>query len=118
MDELKTDDPALLRQPRRDRSADDTALHQLLVLVIFDLFGSEQSSNAAGYFANGVKGRPNETPLRGPQLPETVEAMDIPDDNGVISTVEVPTRNAMNEITRGRLYSRLHGRGDPLEPDD
>ena len=24
----------------------------------------------------------------------------MPDDNGVISTVEVPTRNAMNEITR------------------
>ncbi len=45
---------------RRHRPADDAALHQFLVHLSLDLFGAEVSSNAASYFAAGVKGRPDE----------------------------------------------------------
>ena len=71
--------------------------------VSMDLFGGEDSSNAATYFAQGLKGRFGEgkkgkyedhTALEG------VYTMDVPDANGGIGTKEVPLRRAMNLILR------------------
>lgn len=100
MSELKTDDPDLLRR----HGVVDLPTIQRYINYWFssslDLFGSEQSSNAAGYFANGIKGRPDEGRFDDHLCKETVKVIDVPDKNFGITTVEVPTRKAMNEITR------------------
>jgi len=103
MKELKTEDPETLRAA----GVMDLPLLQRYVNFWFssclDLFGADQSSNAAGYFATGLKGRPDEDKFDDHQCTETVEVMEIPDGQGGVTTQEVPTRNAMNEITRN-LY--------------
>ncbi len=100
MDELKSDDPALLRK----HGVIDLPTVQRYVNFWFssslDLFGSEQSSNAASYFASGLKGRPDEPRFEDHICTDTVEVMDVSDGNGGITSAEVPTRNAMNEVTR------------------
>jgi len=65
-----------------------------------DLFGGEISSNAADYFAAGLKGRAHEekkfedhVALGGSYQIELVE-------DGSLTTKSVPMRNAMNEILR------------------
>ena len=59
MEELKSDDPELLRK----HGVIDLPTVQRYINFWFssslDLFGSEQSSNAASYFASGIKGRPD-----------------------------------------------------------
>jgi len=66
-----------------------------------ELFGGEISSNAADYFATGLKGRFRErekytehTALDG------VYSMMVPGELGRLTTRDVPLRNAMNEILR------------------
>jgi benzoyl-CoA 2,3-dioxygenase component B len=64
-----------------------------------DLFGGEISSNAADYFASGLKGRAKEE-----RYPDHVALaghyeMDIL-DNGRLGKKIVPMRNAMNEVVR------------------
>jgi len=65
-----------------------------------DLFGGEISSNAADYFASGLKGRAHE----GKKFEDHVARegnYEIPVlDNGGLATRSVPLRNAMNEILR------------------
>src|SRR6201999_2115132 len=60
MTALKTDDPEAVRR----QGAIDLPTIQRYINFWFssalDLFGSESSSNAASYFANGLKGRPDE----------------------------------------------------------
>ncbi|HEU5181985.1 MAG TPA: benzoyl-CoA 2,3-epoxidase subunit BoxB, partial [Candidatus Polarisedimenticolia bacterium] len=64
-----------------------------------DLFGGEISSNAADYFASGLKGRakeekyPDHVALEGVY---TLEALDA----GRLVSRDVPMRNAMNEVVR------------------
>lgn len=65
-----------------------------------DLFGGEISSNAADYFASGLKGRYRET-----ELYDEHSALDqfkvVPVvESGRITNKEVPLRNAMNEVLR------------------
>jgi benzoyl-CoA 2,3-dioxygenase component B len=64
-----------------------------------DLFGGEISSNAASYFASGVKGRANEDKYTEHTGLDQIYRMAVPKD-GVISNDEVPLRNAMNEVLR------------------
>ena len=64
-----------------------------------DLFGSESSSNAATAFANGLKGRPDERQY-GDNMELDTSYLIESHENGKIVNKEVPTRNAMNEITR------------------
>ncbi|MEW6688678.1 MAG: benzoyl-CoA 2,3-epoxidase subunit BoxB [Pseudomonadota bacterium] len=95
MKELGTDDPAKIRA----HGAVDLPLLQKYLNFwcssSLDLFGSEVSSNSAANFANGLKGRPDESTyedhvLRGKTLelktPEGVET--------------VPMLNALNEVMR------------------
>ncbi|HEY7724285.1 MAG TPA: benzoyl-CoA 2,3-epoxidase subunit BoxB, partial [Anaeromyxobacteraceae bacterium] len=67
--------------------------------VSLDLFGGEVSSNAASFFASGLKGRAKETEypdhlaLAGTYAVERVK-------DGALVREEVPLRNAMNEVLR------------------
>jgi benzoyl-CoA 2,3-dioxygenase component B len=63
-----------------------------------DLFGSEISSNAASYFANGLKGRPDES-LYEDHLAMGEYTLEVPDGGGVKSET-VSMRNAMNDVVR------------------
>lgn len=103
MNALKTQDPDAVRAA----GGVDLGLLQRYVNYWFssclDLFGADQSSNAAGYFATGLKGRPDEDTFDDHLCADTVELLDVPDGKGGATTLEAPTRNAMNEITRN-LY--------------
>jgi benzoyl-CoA 2,3-dioxygenase component B len=99
MNELATDDPAVVR----NAGAIDLPTLQRYINFWFsssvDLFGAEISSNAASYFATGIKGRPDEA-----RFPDHLGAgrlqIDFPDGKGGIIPEEVPMRSAMNEVSR------------------
>jgi benzoyl-CoA 2,3-epoxidase subunit B len=65
-----------------------------------DLFGGEISSNAAQYFATGVKGRAKEDQYEDHQALTTTYAMKVPKEGGKLASEDVPMRNAMNEVLR------------------
>ena len=67
--------------------------------VSLDLFGGEISSNAAEYFACGLKGRANEKKHEDHVALEGTYPMAVP-ENGRLRDNNVPLRNAMNEILR------------------
>jgi len=94
MNELKSDDPQKVRAAGAIDLPTIQKYMNFWLSSALDLFGSEISSNAASYFANGLKGRPDESlysdhvaagdyTIETPQGPETVSM-----------------RNAMNEVTR------------------
>ncbi len=64
-----------------------------------DLFGGEISSNAASYFAAGLKGRANEDKCAEHTGLNQAYRMVVPKD-GRVSEEEIPLRNAMNEVLR------------------
>jgi benzoyl-CoA 2,3-epoxidase subunit B len=68
-----------------------------------DLFGAEVSSNAAGYFAAGIKGRPDERRFPDHRAEGEMLPVEVPDGRDGVGTQPVPLRNAMNELTR-RAY--------------
>jgi benzoyl-CoA 2,3-epoxidase subunit B len=64
-----------------------------------DLFGGEISSNAADYFATGLKGRAKEEKY--PDHVALVGAYDLEVfENGRLVGKQIPMRNAMNEVVR------------------
>ena len=100
MKELGTEDPAAIR---RVGAVDLPTMQRYLNFWFtssLDLFGAEISSNAASYFANGIKGRPDETNFEDHVCKEGAMALDMPDGKGGTAIEEVPLRNAMNEATR------------------
>jgi len=64
-----------------------------------DLFGGEISSNAAEYFAAGLKGRANEKKHEDHRALEGHYDMLVPEAGRLVSR-QVPLRNAMNEVLR------------------
>jgi benzoyl-CoA 2,3-dioxygenase component B len=64
-----------------------------------DLFGGEISSNAASFFASGLKGRAKEEQFEDHLALTGTYAMDVPKD-GRLDQQDVPLRNAMNEVLR------------------
>jgi benzoyl-CoA 2,3-dioxygenase component B len=64
-----------------------------------DLFGGEVSSNAADYFASGLKGREREERHQDHVALAGNYALDVM-ENGVLESKDVPLRNAMNEVLR------------------
>ena len=95
MHKLGTDDPETLRKA----GVIDLPLLQRYINFWYssalDLFGSEISSNAALYFANGLKGRPDEAQFEDHDCSNAIDLLDTPD-----GLQEVATRNAMNFHTR------------------
>lgn len=65
-----------------------------------DLFGSETSSNAANYFANGIKGRPDEARFADHREVDTEMTIQVPDGQGGVKDSRVAVRNGINEVTR------------------
>ena len=65
-----------------------------------DLFGAEISSNAASYFAGGLKGRPDEARFADHLAAGQNLRIDVPDGKGGVTAEDVPLRTAMNEVTR------------------
>jgi len=95
MKALGTDDPAAIR---RAGAIDLPTLQRYLNFWFsssLDLFGAENSSNAATYFANAIKGRPDEESFADHLCTEGSFAIDTPG-----GSEEIPLRNAMNEATR------------------
>ncbi|OLD31990.1 MAG: benzoyl-CoA oxygenase subunit B, partial [Myxococcales bacterium 13_1_40CM_2_68_15] len=64
-----------------------------------DLFGGEVSSNAADFFAAGLKGRFREDTLEEHKAVGQTYRMEVP-ETGKLVEQEVPLRNAMNEVLR------------------
>jgi len=99
MNGLKTDDPMKVRAA----GAIDLPTIQKYMNFWFssalDLFGSEISSNAASYFANGLKGRPDEG-LYEDHDAKGEYTLDMPDGSGGVKSETVSMRNAMNEVLR------------------
>ncbi|MGH8736648.1 MAG: benzoyl-CoA 2,3-epoxidase subunit BoxB [Burkholderiales bacterium] len=95
MKELGSDDPARVRA----QGAVDLPLLQKYLNFwcssSLDLFGSEISSNAAASFANGLKGRPDESQYQDHVLRDVSLKLDTPE-----GAQEVPMLNALNEVMR------------------
>ncbi len=103
MKEVGSDDPERVR----GRGAIDLPTLQRYINFWFssslDLFGAEVSSNAAGNFASGLKGRPDEARFSDHRAVEGHLAIEKPDGKGGIEIEEAPLRSAMNEVAR-RAY--------------
>jgi len=67
--------------------------------ISLDLFGGEVSTNAAQFFAAGLKGRHKEENYADHKALDGVYPMDLM-ENGKLTRSEVPLRNAMNEVLR------------------
>jgi len=101
MKEIGSDDPEAIRRA----GAVDLPLLQRYLNFWFssslDLFGSEVSSNAASSFANGIKGRPDETTQYQDHVcTEAGFELETPDGKGGLTKETVGMRNAMNEVLR------------------
>src|SRR6201996_6029288 len=99
MAELRTDDPAAIRAA----GAIDLPTIQRYLNFWFssslDLFGADASSNAAAYFASGLKGRPDEEKYSDHVLHDATYDLEVPDgDRRRVETM--PYRNALNEVVR------------------
>jgi benzoyl-CoA 2,3-dioxygenase component B len=65
-----------------------------------DLFGADASSNAAAYFASGLKGRPDEEKFSDHVLHDAIYDLEVPHGDRV-RIDHMPYRNALNEVVRG-----------------
>jgi benzoyl-CoA 2,3-dioxygenase component B len=99
MKNLGCDDPTAVR----NAGAIDLPTLQRYINFWFssslDLFGAEISSNAAGYFAAGLKGRPDEARFEKHRGADRLR-LELPDGKGGVIHEEVPVRTAINEVTR------------------
>jgi benzoyl-CoA 2,3-dioxygenase component B len=100
MNELKTDDPKKVREAG---AIDLQTIQRYLNFhysVTIDLFGADQSSNAATFYSSGLKGRFEEGKrsddhvLKG----QTYKVLEV--QNGQLVEKDVPMLNALNEVLR------------------
>ena len=100
MNELKSDDPKTIREAG---AIDLPTIQRYLNFhysVTIDLFGADQSSNAATFYSSGLKGRYEEGKrvddhvLKG----QTYKVLEV--RNGQLGEKEVPMLNALNEVLR------------------
>jgi benzoyl-CoA 2,3-dioxygenase component B len=95
MKELGTDDPKRIRE---HGAVDLPTVQRYLNFWCsssLDLFGSEISSNSAGNFASGLKGRPDETQYEDHVLRDVSMTVHTPQGSET-----VPMLNALNEVMR------------------
>jgi len=104
MNELKTDDPAKLRAVGVIDLATIQRYLNFHFSVTIDLFGADQSSNAAIFYSTGLKGRFEEGKrvddhvLKG-QTYKVLE-VGVGKDSGQLVEKDVPMLNALNEVLR------------------
>jgi len=100
MTELGSDDPVAIRAA----GAIDLPTVQRYLNFWFssslDLFGADSSSNAATYFASGIKGRPDEGRYEDHSEVGKTYELEVPGGQGGAVVERIPMRNAMNEIMR------------------
>ena len=92
--------------------------------VSLDLFGSEDSTNAANFWGSSLKGRFNEANRR--KYPDAVckdayYTLDVWDDEGKLTTVEIAMRRAMNAVLRDSYVEdceRAHKRWNKVLADE
>ena len=100
MNERKTDDPTLVRAAGAIDLATIQRYLNFHYSVTIDLFGADQSSNAATFYSSGLKGRFEEGKrgddhvLKG----QTYKVLEV--HNGALAEKEVPMLNALNEVLR------------------
>ncbi len=100
MNELKTDDAALVRAAGAIDLGTIQRYLNFHYSVTIDLFGADQSSNAATFYSSGLKGRYEEGKrvddhvLKG----QTYKVLEV--QNGQLAEKEVPMLNALNEVLR------------------
>jgi len=100
MNELKTDDPTLVRAAGAIDLGTIQRYLNFHYSVTIDLFGADQSSNAATFYSSGLKGRYEEGKrsddhvLKG----QTYKVLEV--QNGQLGEKEVPMLNALNEVLR------------------
>ena len=100
MNELKTDDP---QRVRAAGVIDLPTIQRYLNFhysVTIDLFGADQSSNAAAFYSSGLKGRYEEGKRSDDHLlkHDTYRVLDVVE--GRLADKEVPMLNALNEVLR------------------
>jgi benzoyl-CoA 2,3-epoxidase subunit B len=100
MKELDTEDVATLRKAGVIDLPTIQKFMNFWFTSSLDLFGSEASSNAANYFANGIKGRPDEAKFSDHREAETSMTIQVPDGKGGFKDETITVRNGINEITR------------------
>jgi benzoyl-CoA 2,3-dioxygenase component B len=100
MNELKTDDAALVRAAGAIDLGTIQRYLNFHYSVTIDLFGADQSSNAATFYSSGLKGRYEEGKraddhvLKG----QTYKVLEV--QNGQLAEKDVPMLNALNEVLR------------------
>jgi benzoyl-CoA 2,3-epoxidase subunit B len=90
------------KDPRAEGAIDVATLQRYVNLwysVSLDLFGGEVSTNAASFFAAGLKGRAREERYEDHRASEGSYAMDLLEDGALVHR-EVALRSAMNEVLR------------------
>ncbi len=100
MKELRTDDPSRLRAAGVIDLPTVQRYLNFHYSVTLDLFGADQSSNAATFYGTGLKGRFDE-PRHGDDHRlhgETYEVLDV--EAGRLAPRRVPMLNALNEVLR------------------
>ena len=100
MNELGTDDPAKLRAAGVIDLATVQRYLNFHYSVTLDLFGADQSSNAATFYGSGLKGRFDEAKFEDDHRlhGETYEILEVKD--GRLEPRRVPMLNALNEVLR------------------
>jgi benzoyl-CoA 2,3-dioxygenase component B len=100
MNELKTDDPAKLRAAG---VVDLPTIQRYLNFhfsVTIDLFGADQSSNAATFYSAGLKGRFDEGKRADDHILKGDSYKVLEVQGGKLVEKEVPMLNALNEVLR------------------
>jgi benzoyl-CoA 2,3-dioxygenase component B len=100
MNQLKTEDPASLRAAGVIDLPTIQRYINFHYSVTIDLFGADQSSNAAIFYSSGLKGRYEEGKRTDDhQLKnDTYRVLEVV--NGQLREIEVPMLNALNEVLR------------------
>jgi len=100
MNELKTNDPEALR---RAGVIDLPTIQRYINFhysVTIDLFGADQSSNAAIFYSAGLKGRYEEGKRTDDHRLNNDSYTILQVENGQLREVQVPMLNALNEVLR------------------
>ncbi len=100
MNQLKTDDPAKLRAAG---VIDLQTLQRYINFhfsVTIDLFGADQSSNAATFYSSGLKGRYEEGKRTDDHVLKGNSYKILAVENDTLIEKEVPMLNALNEVLR------------------
>jgi benzoyl-CoA 2,3-dioxygenase component B len=100
MRELGTDDPARLRAAGVIDLPTVQRYLNFHYSVTLDLFGADESSNAATFYGSGLKGRFDEGKRSGDHRlhGETYEILEVKDER--LAPRRVPMLNALNEVLR------------------